>query len=158
MYQDGTGVHLVNQTSLDDLNSRLAQESTFKVSERNFRPNILVTDCPPFEEDKWRNIVIHDVRLTFLKPCERCVVTTIDPDTGVRSNGEPLRALKKYVIDSCDDQADHNHHIGFFHIVRYRLAPEPLRKLYGTSPLFGISIAAENEGVIRRGDHVLADY
>jgi uncharacterized protein YcbX len=35
--------------------------------------------------------------MDVVKPCSRCVITTIDPDTGERgANSEPLRTLSLY--------------------------------------------------------------
>ncbi|WP_432719604.1 MOSC domain-containing protein [Jeongeupia wiesaeckerbachi] len=61
-----------------------------------FRPNLVVDDAAPFAEDGWQRIRIGDVVLRMVKPCERCVFTTIDPDTGEKSaDQEPLRTLAK---------------------------------------------------------------
>ena len=38
-----------------------------------------------------------EVILHFAKPCHRCIVTQVDPETGkLIPNGEPMRTLKKY--------------------------------------------------------------
>jgi uncharacterized protein YcbX len=57
-----------------------------------FRPNLVVEGAPPFEEDGWRAVRIGAVRFRVVKPCARCVVTTVDQDTGV-AGVEPLRTL-----------------------------------------------------------------
>ena len=36
----------------------------------------------PFAEDEWRAIRIGDVEFDVVKPCERCIFTTVDPLTG----------------------------------------------------------------------------
>ncbi|CAG2173353.1 unnamed protein product, partial [Oppiella nova] len=79
-FQDGSALLVINQNSINDLNERLPNET--KVSHKNFRPNILITDCEAFEEDNWKYVKIRDIDFTFLKPCDRCVLTTINPDTG----------------------------------------------------------------------------
>ncbi|MBM3116903.1 MOSC domain-containing protein [Jeongeupia naejangsanensis] len=61
-----------------------------------FRPNLVVDDAVPFAEDGWQRIRIGDVVLRMVKPCERCVFTTVDPDTGEKSSDqEPLRTLAR---------------------------------------------------------------
>ncbi|GBN61543.1 Mitochondrial amidoxime-reducing component 1 [Araneus ventricosus] len=52
-FQNKAAFHVVSKPSIDDLNSKLEDR---KVSEVNFRPNILVDDCKPFSEDSWRCI------------------------------------------------------------------------------------------------------
>ncbi len=86
-------MYIVNQNSIEDLNTRLPKD--FKVSHRNFRPNILVSDCTMYGEDTWTYVSINHMKGKVLKPCDRCVLTTIDPDSGVRNNKEPLETLKK---------------------------------------------------------------
>jgi uncharacterized protein YcbX len=60
-----------------------------------FRPNIVVKGCDPFAEDTWNRISAGGVELAVVKPCARCVVTTIDKETLERSK-EPLKTLGKY--------------------------------------------------------------
>jgi len=54
---------------------------------RRFRPNLhLALDAPAFAEERWagRTLMVADVALELLHPCERCVIPTRDPDTGAR--------------------------------------------------------------------------
>ncbi|UTH75388.1 MOSC domain-containing protein [Chromobacterium sp. IIBBL 290-4] len=89
-FADGYPYLLVNQTSLDDLNRQLAKP----VSLRHFRPNLVVNADYPWVEDEWQVIRIGEVEFDVMKPCTRCVLTTVDPDTGVKdADGEPLRTL-----------------------------------------------------------------
>jgi len=46
VYHDCSPCNVLSEASVADLNSRLEK----KVSERNFRPNVLVSGCPAFEE------------------------------------------------------------------------------------------------------------
>lgn len=82
---------LISQASLDDLNSRLAQPVTMG----RFRPNFVVTGTEPFAEDQWRHITIGELHFKIVKPCSRCVLTTIDPVTGEKGH-EPLKTLSAY--------------------------------------------------------------
>jgi uncharacterized protein len=60
-----------------------------------FRPNLVVKGCEPFAEDTWKRIRIGDVEMALVKPCPRCVVTTIDKET-LKKNKEPLKTLSVY--------------------------------------------------------------
>lgn len=90
-FADGFPFLLISQGSLDDLNARLEQPLPMQ----RFRPNLVVSGCEPFAEDRWRVIRIGGVVFRVVKPCARCAITTIDPDTALRS-AEPLRTLAGY--------------------------------------------------------------
>ena len=60
-----------------------------------FRPNVGVRGCDAFAEDGWSRIRIGGVEMAVVKPCARCVVTTIDKETLAQSK-EPLKTLNKY--------------------------------------------------------------
>ncbi len=62
-------------------------------SPRRFRANIVISGVEPHEEDRWRRIRIGELVLDLVKPCVRCVATTVDPETGERSRDEPLKTL-----------------------------------------------------------------
>ncbi|HNO85978.1 MAG TPA: MOSC domain-containing protein, partial [Anaerolineales bacterium] len=49
----------------------------------------------PFAEETWKRIRIGGVEMALVKPCARCVVTTIDKDTLAKSK-EPLKTLSSY--------------------------------------------------------------
>jgi len=55
----------------------------FGYDHRRFRPNVFVTGADGPVEQDWigREVRIGEVLLRVVEPCERCVVTTIDPDT-----------------------------------------------------------------------------
>ncbi|HEY3204160.1 MAG TPA: MOSC domain-containing protein [Thermoanaerobaculia bacterium] len=56
-----------------------------------FRSNLLLDlpDGRAFEEDRWigRQLWIGDVMLEIVKPCERCIVTSLDAETPERAPG-----------------------------------------------------------------------
>jgi len=57
-----------------------------------------VSGAAPWAEDCWRRIRIGGVLFSVVKPCDRCIVTTIDPETGQRPDRtEPLRNLERFV-------------------------------------------------------------
>lgn len=90
-FADGFPVLLASTASLRELERRAGQS----FSMTRFRPNIVVSGCEPFEEDTWTQLAINGIAFRVAKPCERCVVTTIDPETG-ESGKEPLRTLATF--------------------------------------------------------------
>ncbi|WP_460933459.1 MOSC domain-containing protein [Spirosoma humi] len=90
-FADGYPYLLIGQASLDHLNRRLEEPITML----RFRPNIVVAGSLPNEEDAWQHFRIGDVDFFGVKPCARCVLTTIDPETGQKGR-EPLRTLATY--------------------------------------------------------------
>lgn len=90
-FADGFPFLLVSRASLDELNRRLDEP----VPVERFRPNLVVEGTAAHEEDRWRRLRIGDVDLRVAKPCARCVVTTVDVDTGEKGS-EPLRTLARY--------------------------------------------------------------
>jgi uncharacterized protein YcbX len=90
-FADGYPLLLASEESLADLNARLE----WPVLMDRFRPNLVVRGCAPFAEDRWSRICIGEMQLAVVKPCARCVVTTIDKETLERSK-EPLKTLATF--------------------------------------------------------------
>jgi uncharacterized protein len=82
---------VVSQESLDDLDQRLSEPLPLN----RFRPSIVLAGLGPYGEDTVSTLRIGEVEIEMIAPCGRCVMTTIDQQTGVRS-GEPLRTLATY--------------------------------------------------------------
>jgi len=91
-FTDGFPTLLVSEESLADLNRRLEHP----VPMDRFRPNIVVRGCEPFEEDTWNTVRLGDLVFGCARPDLRCVITTINQQTGVRDGVEPLRTLATY--------------------------------------------------------------
>ena len=91
-FADGFPLLLISQASLDDLNSRLAEP----LSMQRFRPNIVIGGCSAYAEDEWWSICINSMTFAVVKPCSRCVMTTVNQETGVKAGKEPLQTLMKY--------------------------------------------------------------
>ncbi len=96
-FSDGFPFLLISEASLEDLNKRIqANDNTQPAIEmRRFRPNIVVSGCDAYAEDNWKQIQIADTLFRIVKPCSRCVIPSIDPDTAIRGS-EPLQTLKAY--------------------------------------------------------------
>jgi len=90
-FADDYPLLLISQASLDDLNSRLP----VPVSMQRFRPNLIVNGTSPFAEDGWTDLQIGSATFKAVKPCSRCVLTTLDPATG-QAGAEPLKTLATY--------------------------------------------------------------
>lgn len=90
-FADGYPFLLLSEASLEDLNNRLDQP----VPMNSFRPNLVVSGCEPFAEDRWRRIRIGAITFMLPKPCARCAIVTVDQARGVRGK-EPLRTLAGY--------------------------------------------------------------
>jgi uncharacterized protein YcbX len=90
-FADGFPLLIIGEESLDDLNDRLE----YPILMNRFRPNITTSGGGAFGEDTWGKIKIRDVELSLVKPCARCVITTVDQESGVQGK-EPLRTLANY--------------------------------------------------------------
>lgn len=88
---DGYPVLVIGQSSLHDLNTRLQEP----VAMNRFRPSIVVSGSQPYEEDGWQKFTIGSANMEGVKPCGRCVVTTINQQSGITSS-EPLATLSSY--------------------------------------------------------------
>lgn len=82
---------LIGQPSLDELNTRLEE----KIAMDRFRPNIVFTGGQPFQEDGMVHFTINGIAFFGVKRCARCVVISIDQQTGIK-NAAPAKALAKY--------------------------------------------------------------
>ena len=90
-FSDGFPYLLISQASLDDLNARLSTA----VEMKRFRPNLVVTGTEPFAEDNWKQIRIGEIVFNLVKPCSRCVIPSIDPDTAEKT-AEVVKTLAAY--------------------------------------------------------------
>ena len=92
-FADGFPFLITNTASLAELNSRLE----VPVEMRRFRPNIVIEGADAWDEDHWQSLSIGNSSLSIVKPCSRCVMTTVDPSTGLKDAAvQPLRTLSRY--------------------------------------------------------------
>ena len=77
-FADGFPLLLLSQASLD----LLASKTGYAISALRFRPNIVISGVSAHDEDSWQRINIKnkqgDVALSIVKPCERCVIPSLD--------------------------------------------------------------------------------
>jgi uncharacterized protein YcbX len=97
-FADGYPLLLASEESLEVLNDWIAEgprADEGPLPMQRFRPSVVVSGAPAWAEDTWRRIRIGAVPFRIVKGCDRCVMTTLDPDT---ANGgkEPIATLARY--------------------------------------------------------------
>lgn len=96
-FADGYPLLVATEESLAALNDAvLAAAPTGRepLPMARFRPNVVVSGAPAWTEDDWRVVRIGEATFRAVKGCARCVLTTVDPDTGTRER-EPLASLAR---------------------------------------------------------------
>ena len=99
---DGYPLQLASTSSLEALNQLIAAGHPddpvrgAAVPMGRFRPNVVVEGAEAWAETGWLRLRIGEVEFQVAKQCGRCVMTTLDPDTGERRGPEPLRALGRH--------------------------------------------------------------
>ncbi len=92
-FADGYPVLLLSEESHAELVHRVG----LPLSILRFRPNLIVSAGSPHAEDTWRRIRVGTCEFDLVKPCVRCVLTTMDPETAEpHPEREPLRTLITY--------------------------------------------------------------
>jgi uncharacterized protein YcbX len=92
-FADAFPLLLISQGALDALNAKLASP----VPMLRFRPNFVVANTAPHAEDAWKRMRIGEIEFDVVKPCSRCVFTTVDFERGeFDPSGEPLKTLTTY--------------------------------------------------------------
>ncbi|XP_013192098.2 mitochondrial amidoxime-reducing component 1 [Amyelois transitella] len=129
---DEVPFNLINDASVEDLNTKLKET---KVTHRNFRPNFVLEGGKAYDEDNWKFVKIGDNVFEIIKPCFRCILTTIDPETGVRdAKADPLETLKTY----------------------RQMTDPAARRSAGNSPRMGVQMALRSGpgGLVALGDPI----
>jgi uncharacterized protein YcbX len=98
-FADGYPVALANAASLAALNDLIAEAGSLEgpLPMTRFRPNLVIAGAPAWVEDEWsgRRIRIGEVTFRVPKPIDRCLVTTIDQESGEKGK-EPLVTLGRH--------------------------------------------------------------
>ncbi|KJF89960.1 MOSC domain-containing protein [Photobacterium leiognathi] len=120
-FADGYPLLVISEASLQALNERSSEHHTMD----QFRTNLVVSNTEAFAEDGWKRIRIGEVEFEAVKPCARCILTTIDPKSATFSeHKEPLVTMAKFRADETGN-------------------------VY-----FGQNLVALNEGIITVGDEI----
>ena len=90
-FADGYPILIISQASLDQLSEKAGEH----IPAERFRANLIIDGVVAHAEDDLKNIEINGVELAGVKPCARCVMITIDQNTGEKGK-EPLQTLSTY--------------------------------------------------------------
>jgi len=91
-FADGFPILVISRASLSELNARLTTDLPME----RFRPNLVIDDVGPYDEDRIHELRADGIAIRIVKPCTRCVITTTEQSTGERDGVEPLAMLKNY--------------------------------------------------------------
>ena len=89
-FSDGFPVLVASEASLAELNAKLVPQGLPAVDMRRFRANVVLAPCAgddmnPHDEDRVATLHVHTAegaaQLKPVKPCPRCPMPNIDPDT-----------------------------------------------------------------------------
>ncbi len=89
-FADGFPFLIISENSLASLN----REMGLDLPMARFRPNLVISGCPAYAEDSWREIRIGAIDFRLPKPCSRCSIPAIDPETA-QTGKEPLTTLNR---------------------------------------------------------------
>jgi uncharacterized protein len=90
-FADGYPFLIIGRAALEVLNARL----DMALPMNRFRPNFVFTGGNAHDEDNFLDFTIGNVPFRGVKPCGRCIMTTINQDT-TEKLPEPIRTLAKY--------------------------------------------------------------
>ena len=101
-FPDAFPVTVASLASMRQLNDwiveralELGEEPPDPLPVERFRANLVVDGDEPFAEDRWQALTIRGTRFRVTKPVDRCVMTTIHPET-LRTAKEPIRTLARH--------------------------------------------------------------
>lgn len=105
-FSDGFPILMTSTASLDELNRRLLAQDNTQVDMRRFRANVVLSGTEAHDEDRVAelrmamastNDLQSDVVLKLVKPCPRCPIPNIDPDTAHTSPvvGDTLQGYRQ---------------------------------------------------------------
>lgn len=96
-YADGYPLLIISEASLESLNQQMTERGIDAVTMNRFRPNLVISGVDPFAEDTWKRFRIGEIEFDVVKPCARCVLTTVDPELGkIVNKAEPLATLATF--------------------------------------------------------------
>ncbi|MGF1539642.1 MAG: MOSC domain-containing protein [Pleurocapsa sp.] len=127
-FADNYPFMLTATASWRELNERIieiSRQPSQTIPMNRFRPNIVIETTEPFVEDNWSLIKIGTIEFAVIKPSSRCIITTIDQETGEKNQyKEPLRTLGTF------------------------------RQFSEQGVFFGENMIPQNEGIIKVGDRL----
>jgi uncharacterized protein YcbX len=94
-FSDGFPMLVIGTGSLEDLNEKLVAQGRNALPMNRFRPNLVFSDIPAFEEEFAETYRIGTAVLKPVKPCSRCPMPSIDQASG-EFGPDPLDILQTY--------------------------------------------------------------
>jgi uncharacterized protein YcbX len=86
-FQDGFPLLVTSTAGLGEVNRRLGLAGAPPVTMARFRPNVVLSGLDAHGEDHLHEVAFETpegaVRIRMVKPCGRCAIPDVDPDTGV---------------------------------------------------------------------------
>ncbi|KAI0132541.1 MOSC domain-containing protein [Xylariales sp. AK1849] len=103
-FSDGFPLHIQNISSVQKFAAEVPKDDDLKqLNVLRFRPNIIVSGSPAYDEDTWKRIrltpgtsdLYNDLRLDVSCRTVRCKLPNVDPENGYRHPVEPDKSLRK---------------------------------------------------------------
>ncbi|MBK9151538.1 MAG: MOSC domain-containing protein [Saprospiraceae bacterium] len=88
---DGYPYLMISRQSMELLQQKAGSEFSVK----RFRPNLVISASEAHQEDTWRQLGIGQAAFENVKPCARCIMVNVDPDSA-RVTKQPLKSLSHY--------------------------------------------------------------
>lgn len=101
-FPDEFPVLIASESSLQELNTRLAAANADPITVERFRPNIVVKGESPWSEDLWKLVRIQGdeqtkpLMLDIVTRCGRCQVPNVDPESARKHKKQPWDTLMSY--------------------------------------------------------------
>lgn len=96
VFADAAPFLVANESSLERLNRELGTQGLAPVPMNRFRPNVVVRGLQPFAEHRTATLDSEGWSLALVDHCVRCLVTTVDQETGQRDPArEPYQTLRR---------------------------------------------------------------
>ncbi|KAI1850089.1 hypothetical protein JX266_004468 [Neoarthrinium moseri] len=102
-FQDGYPLHIQNLCSVQTFDAQVPKDDELRqLSVLRFRPNIILSGGPAYDEDEWKQIrlrpgtsgLYNDALLNVSCHTVRCRLPNVDPDTGDRHPTQPDKTLR----------------------------------------------------------------
>ncbi len=90
-FSDGYPILMIGEATLEHLNNKLKDALPMN----RFRPNLVFSGGHAHIEDEMEKFSINDINFLGVKPCSRCVMTTINQQNAEKGK-EPLKTLSTY--------------------------------------------------------------
>ncbi|MEO0442770.1 MAG: MOSC N-terminal beta barrel domain-containing protein [Pseudomonadota bacterium] len=84
LFADAAPFLITNTASLDALNGKMQTRGYDTVTMERFRPNIVIEGPQAFAEHQIQSLACANYRFKQCYPCQRCVIPTIDINSGIR--------------------------------------------------------------------------